>query len=631
MRALPSRRAGVPRVVGTALVVGILTVSSAATAQDAPPTGELLDGHGFVPAPIDGDVRDPLAVHRVGGWSPQQYFVSGLFEYADAPLVWCAQPVGEDVCALKEPLLDDVLALNLSGGYAATERLRVYAAAPVFLSTAEGRYAGGGGGLGDLRLGVQLAGFRDGPVQVGLVPWVDLPTGRESRFLGDPTASGGAALAGSVEVGPLTVSADAGIERTPANAFRPLGTDSVLGGLALGVSPADGWGLTAETRTAPQLRSTAPAGTGAPSELTYTARHRRDTGLHVQLGASHALTSGPGAARFRVFLGLGYQSTSTSDIDGDGILHDDDACPHDAEWFNDWQDVDGCPEEPVFFSIAATVDGRPVIPDDIVVLDGVPTADPITYVASPGHTVSVDAVYGGCFGGTTEAEILPTTELVEVELQPRKGLIRLRVTDASGAVVPTASVQWLLDDQHPRCHPEGRSTVGPDGRLTTVVGASRQSFVVSAPGYGPQVVSTTVGRRSTAVVDVVLGPAHTRITPHHVALDHGILFHYGTDRFYSDSVPLVDEVAAVLLAHPELERVRVVGHTDTQGDDAFNLDLSQRRSEQVIARLVALGVSPDRLTSEGRGAREPVATNRTSKGRAQNRRVEFLIDARSSD
>ncbi|MEZ4362357.1 MAG: OmpA family protein [Kofleriaceae bacterium] len=93
------------------------------------------------------------------------------------------------------------------------------------------------------------------------------------------------------------------------------------------------------------------------------------------------------------------------------------------------------------------------------------------------------------------------------------------------------------------------------------------------------------------------------------------------------SFRLLDDVAQALADHPTLQ-VRVEGHTDSQGSDKFNLNLSQRRAESVRAYLINKGIDQARMVAEGYGERVPLADNRTSKGRAQNRRVEFVITAR---
>ncbi len=73
------------------------------------------------------------------------------------------------------------------------------------------------------------------------------------------------------------------------------------------------------------------------------------------------------------------------------------------------------------------------------------------------------------------------------------------------------------------------------------------------------------------------------------------------------------------------EGAKIVGHTDNKGTAEYNLDLSSRRATNVVAALTAVyGVAPDRLSSEGAGLTQPVASNDTEDGRAKNRRVELI-------
>ena len=84
-------------------------------------------------------------------------------------------------------------------------------------------------------------------------------------------------------------------------------------------------------------------------------------------------------------------------------------------------------------------------------------------------------------------------------------------------------------------------------------------------------------------------------------------------------------VATVVMAHPELTRVIVEGHTDSQGDDQHNKELSQRRAQAVASVLINSGVNPGRIRSIGRGEDQPIASNLTPEGRQLNRRVEIVI------
>ncbi len=74
-----------------------------------------------------------------------------------------------------------------------------------------------------------------------------------------------------------------------------------------------------------------------------------------------------------------------------------------------------------------------------------------------------------------------------------------------------------------------------------------------------------------------------------------------------------------------LEVIIAVGHTDSVGSDAYNQQLSVKRAEAVKAYLVTKGIEKNRVYTEGKGEKQPVADNKTSEGRAKNRRVEIEV------
>ena len=90
----------------------------------------------------------------------------------------------------------------------------------------------------------------------------------------------------------------------------------------------------------------------------------------------------------------------------------------------------------------------------------------------------------------------------------------------------------------------------------------------------------------------------------------------------TEAYPLLDEVASILEKNPEME-VEVQGHTDNRGAAKYNQWLSEKRAEKVKDYLVSKGIDPSRLEAKGYGLTQPVASNATEEGRAQNRRVEL--------
>jgi outer membrane protein OmpA-like peptidoglycan-associated protein len=113
-----------------------------------------------------------------------------------------------------------------------------------------------------------------------------------------------------------------------------------------------------------------------------------------------------------------------------------------------------------------------------------------------------------------------------------------------------------------------------------------------------------------------------------IAIKETVYFNTAKATIQPRSFKLLDQVAKVLKEHPELEKVWIEGHTDNQGKPAENLKLSQRRAEAVRDYLIKKGVEPQRLEARGYGQERPIADNKTAKGRATNRRVEFLTTPR---
>ncbi len=91
-----------------------------------------------------------------------------------------------------------------------------------------------------------------------------------------------------------------------------------------------------------------------------------------------------------------------------------------------------------------------------------------------------------------------------------------------------------------------------------------------------------------------------------------------------ESQETLDQVIALLLENPEV-RIEVGGHTDSSGDPETNEALAQERADSVLASLVAAGIDQQRLEAVGFGDSRPIASNELPEGRAQNRRIEFLI------
>jgi len=109
-----------------------------------------------------------------------------------------------------------------------------------------------------------------------------------------------------------------------------------------------------------------------------------------------------------------------------------------------------------------------------------------------------------------------------------------------------------------------------------------------------------------------------------VTLAADVLFDFDKSVLKPEGKAKLDDLASKVKAI-NLEVVIAIGHTDSIGSDAYNQKLSVRRAESVKAYLVSKGVEPNRIYTEGKGEKQPVASNKTKEGRQKNRRVEIEV------
>ena len=117
----------------------------------------------------------------------------------------------------------------------------------------------------------------------------------------------------------------------------------------------------------------------------------------------------------------------------------------------------------------------------------------------------------------------------------------------------------------------------------------------------------------------VVAPTVTKVT-----LNADTFFDFDKSTIKPEGRQVLDQVADTVQSI-DLETLIATGHTDSIGAEAYNQKLSERRANAVKAYLVNKGVPADRIYTEGKGEAQPVASNKTREGRAQNRRVEIEI------
>jgi OOP family OmpA-OmpF porin len=105
-----------------------------------------------------------------------------------------------------------------------------------------------------------------------------------------------------------------------------------------------------------------------------------------------------------------------------------------------------------------------------------------------------------------------------------------------------------------------------------------------------------------------------------------VRFELNSGDLTAESMATLDQVAASLKAREDITSVAVIGHTDSTGEASYNQGLSEKRAKAVMDYLISQGVDSNVLSSKGMGETDPVADNKTSEGRAENRRVELKLN-----
>ena len=615
--ALARRTRG--RGVGVAIVAPFALVL-------ASPAGavERFDGHGFHLAPDDGDLFDLTQT-----WRPEQQrrFATGvtvLGEYARETVV-IEQQHGDDIDTDK--LRGPFGALNLGASFAVGKHLAVTVAVPAFLGS-------GGQAVGDMRVATPMGlwlprtGASGG---LAFVPFIDLPIGDELVFLGNRGFGGGGVFAFGGGSEAFEVNANLGAGYTPIIEFENLrGGPRLLAALGAAVRVADSTALRAEATYQPNVFVQPVDGADSPGEVLLSARGAYAIGASWTAGLAFATSPGAGASPLRLFAGGGYAfgKTALADTDDDGIADTFDACREQPETTNDYKDSDGCPDELGELEVSVTDEDGNVVPDATVAVrstSGITNTSGVAMIPAivPGsralgsvtHLLYADAAF-------TLDSPAPGRNAIAVKVSFRRQQIHVTARDSDGRPVEARIRFEGPDDVGTRFLREDgtnsfelrpgkwRMLVSTDGLST-----ERRDFEV-LPGQNGPIELVFDLRPATAVVDTV---------KREVVIREQVYFDAGQATIKAESAPIITQVANVLLDNSGIVQVEVQGHTDSDGDERTNLDLSQRRVEAVCAELMKQGVSASRLVPRGYGESLPIAPNSSPEGRAFNRRVQFSI------
>ena len=208
----------------------------------------------------------------------------------------------------------------------------------------------------------------------------------------------------------------------------------------------------------------------------------------------------------------------------------------------------------------------------------------------------------------------------EVKPQPVV-LIQGRVLDAKGQPVAAKIEYEVL----PSGNKVGQVSSSPsDGSYSIVLPyGNNYGYTVRAEGQMP--VSAHIGL--TEVNEYKEIETSFRMVPikkgEKIVLNN-IFFAYNTDRLFPNSFPELDRMVQLMHDNSRMQ-VQIAGFTDDVGGSAYNQKLSEKRAQTIVNYLTSKGIAAERLSAVGYGEAQPLASNETAEGRAQNRRVEFQI------
>ncbi|MCP4806512.1 MAG: OmpA family protein [Proteobacteria bacterium] len=614
-----------------AVAVAALLAPSTAAAQDA---AQSVDAQRFRPAMGAGPFLT-AADTEVG----EAFTVGGAMtlNYANDPFVYRYDD-GRD----EKKLLASVTTLNAQA-WMNLPRAQVGLDLPLHLA-ASGYRVGGFNAIGDARLAGRVVVIERGGdgLGVAVLAHLDLPTGNDGSWLGEASTTGGGGVGATYGMGDLLFVADAGVS---SGTGEPIGPDLTWGpsldyGVGAAWRPYSKVGVSAELDGAWVWGQEGVSG-ARPAEALGSVQIRPWKDLVVRVGGGTGITQGIGAPDVRIVGGVAWSpspagpvvtSLATNDRDGDGIADDVDLCPDQAEDLNGVDDLDGCPE-------------AGLTPTRIVVIDeaGNQVANAVVELKagpSTGSFVLLDGELGRSLEpgkytlNVTADGFEPVSEKLAVpEEGPHEHRVRLEPVAIPGTVVvtakdtdglPVAARVRVLGTRRPAAPSRGNE----DGVTELTLPSGSHSLVISANGYRSVEKAVTVEPRGNASVEVVLQSGRVKVEGDRVVILDKVFFELDSDVIKRESFSLLDEVVETLMNHPEITLIEIQGHTDDQGADEYNLDLSMRRAQAVRTYLVQTGIEDERLMAQGYGESQHLVAGTSEEARAANRRVEFHIRER---
>lgn len=493
----------------------------------------------------------------------------------------------------EEAVVSTSFATHLLGGYTIGTRARIDLDVPLypFIGAPDADFSGFH--FGDLRLSgvVPMYTSTEKTVRLAVVPGVTLPTGSTEAYTGAGGFGGALALAGGIDVSRKAfVNANLGLSAGKADSIGDFELGSGLtAGLGAGARVSDSVLLGAEVDSLFTLTGGIGPFNKNPVEIHGYGTYGTGSGITGTLGVGTGLVAGVGAPDVRVLLAVGYHAPGAPpvyDRDKDGVVDATDQCVDVPEDLDGFEDTNGCPDPDndrdgiLDDADSCRFDAEDV--DEFEDTDGCPDkdndADGLTDFEDACPNVAGPKVTAGCPDRDGDTVADDKDECPDVA-----GVVTLAgCPDRDNDLVP---------DKRDACPDKARD-----------------------PREDPA--------RSDGC------PKRVIVTREKIEILEKIFFDTNKATIKPVSFPLLKEIAATLNSNPDIIRLEIAGHTDTDGKDDKNLKLSQARAEAVVKYLTTTGeVEAGRLFAVGYGETVPMDTNATTEGKGNNRRVEFVIRA----
>jgi large repetitive protein len=486
-------------------------------------------------------------------------------------------------------------------------------------------------GLGDVTIVPKLGILRSAEqgIDLAVVARLTVPSATSDSYLGEDGVSFSPELLASRAFGAWRFALNLGWQLRNATAGTNIDIDDELyfrAGAGYRMGDAGGPPVEIDLNLLGATSASSPfeASNESPLELDGAVAYAlRSAPLVLFAGGGFGLNEGFGTPDWRAMIGIRYGRHQGGDRDGDRIADRDDVCPDEPEDKDGFEDGDGCPDQdndkdgvadtedqcidqPEDKDGFADEDGCPDLDDDKDgIVDG---SDKCPREAETKNGFDDDDGCPDTIGDTDGDGIFDDKDQCRTEPEDKDAFY-----DDDGCPDADDDKDGILDAAD-RCP----LVPGPIENLGCPDTDKDGDGIIDRLDNCPEEKGSDKNHGCANVQRVIILPDQLKIL-------ELVFFETNKDVIKPRSFRLLDNVAAVIVAHPEIPQIRVEGHTDDVGDDAFNQTLSERRASSVARYLVKKGVPSERLVPVGYGETQPVQDNKTAEGRAANRRVEFRI------